>query len=95
MPINDTSCLRTPKHKTLTCKVVMEGCFKCEANFVPLSPISFLERAAFVYQNSPSIIYGDVMYTWKETYERCVKLASALSIIGVNPVNIVSSSYMS
>ncbi|KAK1439238.1 hypothetical protein QVD17_05054 [Tagetes erecta] len=78
--------------KTLLVKLsYMEGCFKCEANFVPLSPISFLERAAFVYRDSPSIIYGDVTYTWKETHDRCVKLASALSIIGVNPGDIVAT----
>ncbi|KAD3640669.1 hypothetical protein E3N88_29892 [Mikania micrantha] len=69
----------------------MEGCFKCDANFVPLSPISFLERAAFVYEKSPSIVYDDVTYTWKETHDRCVKLASALSVIGVNPKEVVAT----
>ncbi|KAI3712789.1 hypothetical protein L1987_71354 [Smallanthus sonchifolius] len=69
----------------------MEGCSKCEANFVPLSPISFLERATFVYGKSLSIIHNDVSYTWKETRDRCVKLASALSIIGVNPGKVVAT----
>lgn len=68
----------------------MEGFYQCEANYVPLSPISFLERAAFVYEKSPSIIYNDMIYTWKETRDRCVKLASALSIIGVKTGQIVS-----
>ncbi|KAF5762482.1 putative AMP-dependent synthetase/ligase, AMP-binding, AMP-binding enzyme domain-containing protein [Helianthus annuus] len=71
--------------------ILMEGYSKCEANFVPLSPISFLERAAFVYAKSVSIIYNDVTYTWKETYDRCVKLASALSIIGVTPGKVVAT----
>ncbi|KAI3813660.1 hypothetical protein L1987_18389 [Smallanthus sonchifolius] len=69
----------------------MEGYSKCEANFVPLSPISFLERATFVYGKSLSIIYNDMSYTWKETRDRCVKLASALSIIGVNPGKVVAT----
>ncbi|KAL8200345.1 hypothetical protein R6Q57_011684 [Mikania cordata] len=69
----------------------MEGCFTCDANFVPLSPISFLERAAFVYEKSPSILYDDVTYTWKEIRDRCVKLASALSVIGVNPKEVVAT----
>ncbi|KAI7743507.1 hypothetical protein M8C21_000313, partial [Ambrosia artemisiifolia] len=69
----------------------MEGYSKCEANFVPLSPISFLERAAFVYEESVSIIYNDVTYTWKETRDRCVKLASSLSIMGVTPGKVVAT----
>lgn len=67
-----------------------EGFYKCEANYVPLSPISFIERAAFVYEKSPSIIYDNMTYTWKETYDRCVKLASALSNFGVNRGTTVS-----
>lgn len=70
----------------------MEGLVICEANYIPLSPISILERARFVYQDQLSIVYGTKKYSWKETHERCVKLASALSQIGVTPGNIVSSS---
>lgn len=57
----------------------MEGTIRCGANYVPLSPISFLERSAVVYRDRLSIVYGDhVKFTWRETYERCVKLASSL-----------------
>ncbi|KAK9064973.1 hypothetical protein SSX86_016356 [Deinandra increscens subsp. villosa] len=69
----------------------MDGFYQCEANYVPLTPISFLERAAFVYEKSPSIIYDDITYTWKETRNRCVKLASALSIIGVKSKHVVAT----
>ncbi|PHU24707.1 putative acyl-activating enzyme 2 [Capsicum chinense] len=52
----------------------------CEANYVPLTPISFLERAANVFSERTSVIYGpsSVLYTWEQTYARCLKLASAL-----------------
>lgn len=49
-----------------------------KANFVPLSPLSFIERTKDVYPKRASIIYGDIRYTWLETYTRCVKFASAL-----------------
>ncbi|PHU24909.1 putative acyl-activating enzyme 2 [Capsicum chinense] len=52
----------------------------CEANYVPLTPISFLERAANVFSERTSVIYGpySVLYTREQTYARCLKLASAL-----------------
>ncbi|GJW57681.1 probable acyl-activating enzyme 1, peroxisomal [Tanacetum coccineum] len=57
----------------------MEGTIRCDANYVPLSPISFLERSAVVYRDRLSVIYGDhVKFTWKQTRDRCVRLASAL-----------------
>lgn len=58
----------------------MEGTIRCGANYVPLSPISFLERSAVVYRDRLSVVYGDhVKFTWRETHERCVKLASSLA----------------
>ncbi|KAI3699311.1 hypothetical protein L2E82_43543 [Cichorium intybus] len=69
----------------------LEGFYQCEANYVPLSPISFLERAAFVYENTTSIIYGDITYTWKETRNKCLQLASALSILGINRGQVVAA----
>ncbi|KAL4575384.1 hypothetical protein LXL04_022227 [Taraxacum kok-saghyz] len=71
----------------------MEGAVRCSANYVPLSPISFLERAARVYGDRVSIVYGDyVKFTWKETYERCVKLASALvTHLGISHGDIVAA----
>lgn len=52
---------------------------KNAANYTPLTPIWFLERAAYVYPERASVIHGTLRYTWKETYERCRRLASALS----------------
>ena len=57
----------------------MEGTIRCDANYVPLSPITFLERSAVVYKDRLSIVYGDhVKFTWKQTLDRCVRLASSL-----------------
>ncbi|XAR58037.1 hypothetical protein NMG60_11026377 [Bertholletia excelsa] len=69
----------------------MEGLLYCSANYVPLSPISFLERAVFVYGDKLSIIYGRIAYSWRETYERCLKLASALSQLGVKRGQVVAA----
>ena len=49
------------------------------ANYVPLSPLSFLKRTASIWPHRESVIYGEQRFTWAETYERCIKLASALS----------------
>ncbi|KAF7130091.1 hypothetical protein RHSIM_Rhsim10G0200000 [Rhododendron simsii] len=69
----------------------MEGIVKCSANYVPLSPISFLERAAFVYGDKVSIIYGNTRYSWRETHGRCLLLASALSQMGLNRGDVVAA----
>ena len=61
----------------------MTGLDRNPANYVPLSPLSFLERSAFVYPDRISIIQGDRRYTWAETYQRCRRLASALTRLGV------------
>jgi fatty-acyl-CoA synthase len=53
------------------------------ANHVPLSPLSFLKRAAFVYPRRTSVVHGAVRHTWSQTYERCCRLASALARSGI------------
>ena len=56
---------------------------KNNANFVPLTPLSFLQRAKDIYPNYEAIIYEDRKYKWSEVYKRCVKFASALKKIGI------------
>ena len=51
---------------------------KNKANFVPLTPLSFLDRAKDVYPDYEAIVYENRKYTWKEVYRRCVKFASSL-----------------
>ena len=51
---------------------------KNKANIEPLSPISFLKRAAETYPRRTAVVYGDLKYSYNEFYERCRLLASAL-----------------
>src|SRR3546814_789527 len=53
------------------------------ANHIPLSPLSFLPRAAAVYPGRCAVIHGPLRYTWAEVYERCRRLASALAKRGI------------
>jgi len=57
------------------------------ANFAPLSPLDFLERAASVYPDRLAIVHGlgpdAVRRTWGETYQRCRQMASALKRAGI------------
>lgn len=64
---------------------------KNPANYVSLSPLTFLKRAADVYPNKIACIHGDEKITWAETYQRCVKLASALSAQGIGKGDTVSA----
>jgi fatty-acyl-CoA synthase len=57
---------------------------KNAANYAPLTPLSFLERAATVYPERPSVIHGAQRYTWSETYARCRRLGSALKKRGIS-----------
>jgi len=63
---------------------------KNEANFVPLTPLSFLERAKDIYPNYEALVYEDRKYTWSEIYKRCIKFASALEKIGITKGDTVS-----
>ena len=63
---------------------------KNDANFVPLTPLSFLQRAKDIYPNYEAIIYEDRKYTWNDVYKRCLKFASALEKIGVKKGDTVS-----
>ena len=59
-------------------------------NFVELSPISFLRRAADTYPHHPGVVYQQRQYTWKQVARRCKKLACALGGLGVTSGATVS-----
>ncbi len=63
---------------------------RCDANYVSLSPLSFLGRVAQVYPDHPAVIHGGTQWTWKETAERCCRLASALAKRNIGPGDTVS-----
>lgn len=60
------------------------------ANHMPLTPLQFIERTAQVYPERVSIIHGDKRFTWKETYARCRRLASALVKRGIGKGDTVA-----
>jgi fatty-acyl-CoA synthase len=55
---------------------------KNAANFTPLSPLLFLERAAEVYPQRVAVVHGALRRTWAQTYSRCRQLASSLALAG-------------
>ena len=68
-----------------------QGLEKNPANYIPLSPLSFLQRSAYVYPERISVIHGELRYTWRETYARCRRLASALVVHGIRPGDTVAA----
>ena len=60
------------------------------ANFQPLTPLSFLARAAEVYPDTPAIIHGGLSRNYREFYARAKRLASALARRGVKRGDTVS-----
>ena len=67
------------------------GLEKSPANYVPLSPLSHLRRASDVFGHREALVYGDRRYDWSSFHERCSRLASALSSMGVKPGDVVSA----
>ncbi len=66
------------------------GLDKNKANYIPLSPLSFITRAKDIYPNYDSVVYGNRSYTWLQTYNRCTKFASALTKQGIGLGSTVS-----
>jgi fatty-acyl-CoA synthase len=59
------------------------GLDKNQANYTPLTPLSFIERAASVYPHRLAVIHGALRLTWAQAYERARRLASALTQHGI------------
>ncbi|KAI3669135.1 hypothetical protein L6452_40359 [Arctium lappa] len=68
----------------------MDKLAKCPANYVPLTPLTFIKRASMVYAKRTSVIYAGVRFTWYQTYERCRRLASSLRSLNIVKNNVVS-----
>lgn len=69
----------------------MDHRLKNPANFTALTPLIFLERAATSFGERTSIIYGDLRYTWSETFDRCRRLASGLVSLKIEDGDVVSA----
>ena len=63
---------------------------KTQANYVALSPLSFLKRTANIFGSKIGVIYQDKKYSWSEVYNRSVRLASALQKNGIGIGDTVS-----
>ena len=74
----------------MTSNMYTRGLDKCEANYVALTPLGFLERAASVYPDHTAVIDQGVRKTWGEIYRRCRRLASALAQNGIGKNDTVS-----
>jgi 3-(methylthio)propionyl---CoA ligase len=67
------------------------GLDKTPANYVPLTPLSFIARSATVYPNHLSAVYEGRVYTWAETYARCRRFASYLAGKGIGEGETVAA----
>ncbi|CAM0948442.1 unnamed protein product [Alopecurus aequalis] len=63
---------------------------KRDANYVPLSPVTFLPRAAAVYADRTSLVCGGIAFTWRQTHDRCLRLSASLQSLAVGRNDVVS-----
>jgi fatty-acyl-CoA synthase len=67
------------------------GLDKTPANYVPLTPLSFLARSAAVYPDHVSTVYEGRTFTWSETYRRCKRFACYLAGRGIGTGDTVAA----
>ncbi len=67
----------------MSTSVYDQGLERNAANYVALSPLSYIERSAYVYPKRAAVVHGQRSFTWAQTYERCRRLASALVQRGI------------
>ena len=77
------ACRGQPKETTTMADIHRQGLERNDANFVPLSPVTFLNRTASVWPERTAVIHGSLKRTWRETALRCRRLASALRKRGI------------
>ncbi|AGZ35531.1 acyl-CoA synthetase [Pseudomonas sp. SWI6] len=70
--------------------IFSQGLMPAAVNHVALTPLSFIERTAAVYGSYPAVIHGAIRRDWRETYQRCRRLASALAGRGIGPGDTVA-----
>jgi fatty-acyl-CoA synthase len=74
----------------MSSNIYEQGLDRNPANFVALSPVSFVERSAEVYGDLPAVIHGARRYTWAQCRERSARLAAALASLGIGRGSTVS-----
>ena len=71
-------------------KEAYEKLAKNSANYIPLTPISFLQRTADIYGEREALIYGTRSFSWRQCYERCLRMASSLTELGIGKGDTVA-----
>jgi fatty-acyl-CoA synthase len=67
------------------------GLDKRPANFVALTPLSFLTRTAAVYPDHVSTVYEGRVFTWSQTYDRCRRFAGYLAGRNIGAADTVAA----
>jgi fatty-acyl-CoA synthase len=67
------------------------GLEKRSANYVPLTPLSHLQRAALIFADRDAVVYGKTRLTYAQYYRRVSRLASALTKVGIQPGDVVAT----
>ena len=67
-----------------------KGLERRDVNFTPLTPLDFIGRTAQVYGDRLAVVYGEVRRNWRQTEQRCRRLASALSRLGIGKNDTVA-----
>ncbi|MFV0490232.1 MAG: AMP-binding protein [Pseudorhodobacter sp.] len=67
------------------------GLERCSANYMPLTPLTHLDRAAGLFPDRPAVVYGKVRRSYAEYHARVSRLASALAGRGVKPGDVVAT----
>ncbi|ASM75187.1 MULTISPECIES: acyl-CoA synthetase [Roseobacteraceae] len=63
---------------------------RCPANHQPMSPLSYLERAALTYPERVAVIHGPDRISYRQLWENCVRLGSGLVGLGIGHGDTVS-----
>ena len=74
----------------MTSNMYQVGLDKNEANYQPLSPLPFLERAATVFPDHIAVVHGNTKLTYAQFYRRCRQFASVLAARGIGRGDTVS-----
>src|SRR5207245_8533279 len=87
---------RAPQGRTATSSADKANPYELDlgknpANYAPITPLGFIERAATVYPGRLAVIHGACRATWAETYARCRRLASALARRGIGAGDTVAT----
>jgi len=78
------------QHQTMTPHAFETGLDRNAANYIPLSPVSFLTRAASAFAGKVAVIDGERRITYAELLDRCTRLASALARRGIGRLDTVA-----